>query len=115
MPASPFGLDGWRAVILIGAAGAVIVWFIRRALPDSALWLAQNGREAEAASEEGGAGLHVFEGFGGRRPDFVNLMPAERGGEEAGKDGLVLGLIVSWAAAGWECLNVKAIDVKTGL
>src|SRR5689334_24082995 len=48
VPASPFGLDGWRVVILIGAAGAVVIWFIRRALPESSLWLAQNWREAEA-------------------------------------------------------------------
>src|SRR4051794_16986013 len=48
VPVSPLGLEGWRAVILIGAAGAIIIGFIRRALPESPLWLAQNGREAEA-------------------------------------------------------------------
>jgi putative MFS transporter len=48
VPSIPFGLDGWRSVILIGAAGAVVIWFIRRALPESPLWLAQNGREDEA-------------------------------------------------------------------
>jgi MFS transporter, putative metabolite:H+ symporter len=47
-PHKPFGLDGWRWVILIGAHGAVFVWFIRRALPESPRWLAQKGRLAEA-------------------------------------------------------------------
>ena len=75
----------------------------------------RDAAEAEAAGEQGRVGFHVFDGFGGGGEDFVDFMPAEGGGEEAGKDGLVLGLIVSWAAAGWECLNVKAIDVKTGL
>ena len=48
VPHKPLGLDGWRWVILIGAQGAVFVWFIRRALPESPRWLAQNGRLAEA-------------------------------------------------------------------
>jgi putative MFS transporter len=48
VPHKPLGLDGWRWVVLIGAHGAVFVWFIRRALPESPRWLAQNGRLAEA-------------------------------------------------------------------
>jgi MFS transporter, putative metabolite:H+ symporter len=48
VPRKPWGLDGWRWVILIGAHGAVFVWFIRRALPESPRWLAQKGRLVEA-------------------------------------------------------------------
>ena len=48
VPHKPFGLDGWRWVVLIGAHGAIFVWFIRRALPESPRWLAHNGRLAEA-------------------------------------------------------------------
>jgi putative MFS transporter len=48
VPHKPLGLDGWRWVVIIGAHGAVFVWFIRRALPESPRWLAQNGRLAEA-------------------------------------------------------------------
>jgi MFS transporter, putative metabolite:H+ symporter len=48
VPRRPFGLDGWRWVVLIGAHGALFVWFIRRALPESPRWLAQKGRLAEA-------------------------------------------------------------------
>src|SRR5579863_182966 len=43
VPHQPFGLDGWRWVVLAGAHGAVFVWFIRRALPESPRWLAENG------------------------------------------------------------------------
>jgi len=42
------GLDGWRWVVLIGASGAIFVWFIRRAIPESPRWLEQHGRSEEA-------------------------------------------------------------------
>ncbi|KAF1026740.1 MAG: Inner membrane metabolite transport protein YdjE [Burkholderia plantarii] len=48
VPRAPFGLDGWRWVVLIGAHAAIFVWWIRRALPESPRWLAQQGRLAEA-------------------------------------------------------------------
>src|SRR5580698_3228426 len=48
VPHAPFGIDGWRWVVLIGAHGALFVWWIRRALPESPRWLAQQGRLAEA-------------------------------------------------------------------
>ncbi|KVD23611.1 MFS transporter [Burkholderia ubonensis] len=48
VPRAPLGLDGWRWVVLIGAHGAIFVWWIRRALPESPRWLAQQGRLDEA-------------------------------------------------------------------
>jgi MFS transporter, putative metabolite:H+ symporter len=48
VPEKPLGFDGWRWVVIIGAHGAIFVWFIRRALPESPRWLAQNGQLAEA-------------------------------------------------------------------
>lgn len=50
VPLSPLGLDGWRWVAIIGSAGALAVWFIRRAVPESPRWLINQGRldEAEA-------------------------------------------------------------------
>ena len=44
VPLSPLGVSGWRWVILIGAAGAVLVWFARRGVPESPRWLLQHGR-----------------------------------------------------------------------
>jgi len=48
VPLHPFGLDGWRWVALIGASGALFVWWFRRNVPESPRWLALHGREAEA-------------------------------------------------------------------
>ncbi|MDD5035415.1 MAG: MFS transporter [Methylococcaceae bacterium] len=41
-------LDGWRWVMIIGAAGALWVWYLRRALPESPRWLESRGRCEEA-------------------------------------------------------------------
>lgn len=43
VPTTVFGIDGWRVVVLAGSVGAVLVWFIRRAVPESPRWLATHG------------------------------------------------------------------------
>src|SRR6266404_798242 len=48
IPRAPLGLDGWRWVVLGGAAGAIFVWRIRRDVPESPRWLAQQGKLIEA-------------------------------------------------------------------
>jgi MFS transporter, putative metabolite:H+ symporter len=49
VPLSPYGVDGWRWVVLIGAAGSMVIWILRLLVPESPLWLARNGRTEEAA------------------------------------------------------------------
>ncbi len=48
VPAAPLGLDGWRWVVLIGSAGAVLAWLLIRQVPESPRWLALHGRAEEA-------------------------------------------------------------------
>ncbi|MBP1206329.1 putative MFS transporter [Duganella sp. 1411] len=48
VPRTVFGVDGWRIVVVIGCHGALLVWWIRRRLPESPRWLAMKGRHAEA-------------------------------------------------------------------
>ncbi len=45
-----FLMAGWRWVVLIGSAGALLTWWFRRHLPESPRWLASRGRTAEAES-----------------------------------------------------------------
>jgi putative MFS transporter len=48
VPLSPYGLDGWRWVVLIGAAASMVIWVLRLYVPESPLWLARHGRAEEA-------------------------------------------------------------------
>jgi MFS transporter, putative metabolite:H+ symporter len=48
VPVMPLWIAGWRWVTVIAAAGAIFVWWIRLALPESPRWLAIHGRTAEA-------------------------------------------------------------------
>jgi MFS transporter, putative metabolite:H+ symporter len=48
IPQTIFGVEGWRWVVILGAIGALVVWWLRRALPESPRWLAQHGRRAAA-------------------------------------------------------------------
>jgi putative MFS transporter len=43
-----FLIDGWRWVMVIGGAGSVFAWHLRRGLPESPRWLECRGRTAEA-------------------------------------------------------------------
>jgi putative MFS transporter len=48
VPHAPLGIDGWRWLFVAGSLGAVIVWFLRRGLPESPRWLEIVGRFEEA-------------------------------------------------------------------
>jgi MFS transporter, putative metabolite:H+ symporter len=48
IPIAPFGISGWRYVVVIGATGAIVVWWLRRGLLESPRWLAEQGRLDEA-------------------------------------------------------------------
>jgi putative MFS transporter len=48
VPLAPYGVDGWRWVVLIGAAASMIIWVLRLYVPESPLWLARHGRTEDA-------------------------------------------------------------------
>lgn len=39
---------GWRPMFVLAAAGALVVWYLRKRLPESPRWLERNGRAGEA-------------------------------------------------------------------
>lgn len=50
-PLQPLGWDGWRWVMLAGASGALVVWFLRRGLPETPRWLAARSVEEAPLAE----------------------------------------------------------------
>lgn len=44
VPLTPYGIDGWRWVMVLGALGSLVVWVLRRGLPESPRWLAAAGQ-----------------------------------------------------------------------
>jgi putative MFS transporter len=48
IPVDPWGVAGWRWVVLVGSTRAIAIWWLRLRLPESPRWLAQCG-QAEAA------------------------------------------------------------------
>jgi len=48
IPGKHLGIDGWRWLAFVPAVGALLVWQVRRALPESPRWLEAHGREVEA-------------------------------------------------------------------
>jgi MFS transporter, putative metabolite:H+ symporter len=76
VPLAPYGIDGWRWVVLIGAAGSMVIWILRLLVPESPLWLARHGRTQEALKI-----LSVLEASAGPahpRPERQVPMPPAR-------------------------------------
>ena len=48
VPRSPFGVEGWRWLCIVGSLGAIVVWLTRTRLPESPRWLAQHGSIEDA-------------------------------------------------------------------
>jgi putative MFS transporter len=72
VPLQPYGLDGWRWVVLIGAAGSMVIWVLRLYVPESPLWLARHGRTEQALKIL--ATLEASAGPGNARP-ITNRAP----------------------------------------
>jgi putative MFS transporter len=79
VPTAPFGFEGWRWVVLIGSAGAIFVWFIRLALPESPRWLARHGRIREAERIIAGIETRVAAESGAPLPPVGAPEPGEAG------------------------------------
>jgi putative MFS transporter len=88
-----FLMAGWRWVVLIGSAGALLTWWFRRHLPESPRWLASRGRTAEAETilaaleTESFANLeekHLAESLASRNKNAASLAAGLGAGDDAG-------------------------------
>jgi MFS transporter, putative metabolite:H+ symporter len=72
------GAEHWRWVVVIGAIGAIFVWWLRLGVPESPRWLARHGRTAEAEAIVADIESKV-QAEHGRLPPVGALPPAEVG------------------------------------
>ena len=77
VPRSPFGIDGWRWVVLLGSVAAIFVWFIRRAIPESPRWLIARGRILEAERAVANMEERVAAELGAALPPVAPELSAE--------------------------------------
>src|SRR3984957_689402 len=79
VPTAPFGFDGWRWVVLIGSAGAIVIWFIRLSLPESPRWLARHRRFEEAERVTAGIEAGGAADLGGPLPPLGPIQAEDEG------------------------------------
>lgn len=75
IPIRPFGIQGWRWLAMFPALGAVLVWWVRRIVPESPRWLATRGRVREAAEVMSWIEAHVGSPIENKVTDPVVKMP----------------------------------------
>ena len=76
VPLAPLDIAGWRWVFALGSLGGVIIWRLRRRLPESPRWLESVGRHDEANRIVGAMEAEAWPGAG-RRTDAAAI-PADR-------------------------------------
>ena len=80
IPGTHFAIEGWRWLAFVPAVGALLVWQVRRALPESPRWLEAHGRVAEADEIASEIEQHVARDLGAELPPLrAPTHPAMRG------------------------------------
>lgn len=75
IPGELLGVAGWRWLTVVPAIGAVLIWWVRRTLPESPRWLEAHGRSAEAAKAMAAIEERVAADLGGALPPIVAAAP----------------------------------------
>ena len=76
IPGTHLGIDGWRWLAFVPAVGALLIWQVRRALPESPRWLEAHGRSAEADQITTRIEQHVARDLGSQLPAIHTPIPA---------------------------------------
>jgi putative MFS transporter len=83
IPGRHFGIDGWRWLAFVPALGALLVWQVRRALPESPRWLEAHGRLAEADAIASKIEQRVARDLGSELPPLRATRAATQGRAKA--------------------------------
>jgi MFS transporter, putative metabolite:H+ symporter len=65
---------GWRWMFVIVGVGALIVWYLRKRMPESPRWLEANGRNDEAERVMGAIEAEVERSTGRKLPEAANVL-----------------------------------------
>ncbi|HEY6617905.1 MAG TPA: MFS transporter [Steroidobacteraceae bacterium] len=76
VPYAPFGISGWRWVVLVGALGGILVWLVQRGLPESPRWLESRGRVSEADEALCKIEAEITREVGSLPPPSANIIEA---------------------------------------
>ena len=76
IPRDLMGVAGWRWLTFVPAIGALLVWWVRRALPESPRWLEAHGRPAEAEAVISMIEARVAKDLGRPLPPVAPAAPA---------------------------------------
>src|SRR6202041_3230598 len=101
VPLKPWGLDGWRWVVLLGSAGALAVWGLRAGIPESPRWLAGRNRGGEADAIVSAIEAKVAAEYGGKLPLPPPPHPQSQSGSRSQPT----------AAAAEQCAPVTLADI----
>ncbi len=78
IPGTHLGIAGWRWLAFVPAVGALLIWQVRRALPESPRWLEAHGRAAEADQITTRIEQHVARDLGSQLPAIHTATDASR-------------------------------------
>jgi MFS transporter, putative metabolite:H+ symporter len=67
------GIQGWRMMLFVPIVGAVLIWLVRKGLPESPRWLAEHGRLQEADSILNGVEETIVRRTGHPLPDPLSI------------------------------------------
>jgi putative MFS transporter len=83
MPHIVLGIAGWRWLCFFPAIGALLIWWVRRGLPESPRWLATRGRESDADRIVCAIEARVAREYGRPLPEpevvALDVAPVEKG------------------------------------
>ena len=65
---------GWRWMFIMVGVGALIVWYLRKGMPESPRWLEAHGRSEEAERVMGGIEAEVEQSTGQKLPAAANVL-----------------------------------------